>query len=391
MADVLVVTPEFPWPLESGSRIREYHSLVALTERFETTLVSLTTDSISEEARTHFDELGVTVKTIQADRSTRQAALRSLLTGRPYRAAKFSDRVFTETVGQLLTDETFDIVWLHFLETVTTLPATVGCPVILDQHNAERAYWTSFTDGSIVEKLYAKANIRFLNRFQRRYASRIDAVLSVDESDAEEAVSWAGEPIFVVPNGVDTAKFTPTTNPSDCAGTALFIGSLDLRMNEEALKWFVETAWPHVRKAVPDATFRIVGRNPSKRVTKLGDEPGVNLVGYVEDVKPHYDDAAVFVAPFAFGGGTKLKILEALAMERPVVTTPIGSKGIDVTDGTHAVIRRRGDGFAMAVTELIQDPADEIGEAGRRQVETTYAWQQIYDTAIDRVSAAVEW
>jgi glycosyltransferase involved in cell wall biosynthesis len=390
MESVLVITPEFPWPLNSGSKIRVYHSIRALASRFETTVVSITETDQTSGAEAPIQELGAAVETIETERSSAAAVGRSLLWQTPYRAAKFGSEEFTSTVHQVLEAGDFDLVWAHFLESARALPESPTPTVVLDQHNAERTYWQSFSDGALPIRLYARLNVRFLEQFQRVYRDRIDVVVSVDETDANEALSWAQAPVVVIPNGVDVETFSPTTIPSACNQTVLFVGSLNVRMNEEALSWFVSNAWPEVRDQVPNATFQIVGRNPTKRVNDLSRKPGVEVVGTVDDVVPYYDHASVFVAPFAFGGGTKLKVLEALSMERQLIATPVGVKGINVADGEHGLIREREQGFSTAVSESLREPDNQLGASGRALVTAEYSWDRVYRDGIRRVLTSLD-
>jgi glycosyltransferase involved in cell wall biosynthesis len=386
----LVLTPRFPLPLRSGTLIREYHVLAGIAERYDTTLVSLVQNPPAEAGATRLrEELGVEVRTVAAERSKPAAAVRTVFTGRPYRVNKFSVPAFETAVRDTL-GTGFDLVWANFLNTVTALPpdAEPGPAVVLDEHNADVRYWASFASGGLPERAFARWNVALVRRLQSRLADRIDALVSVSEADAAEGRAWLGErPIHVLPNGVDTDRFTPTAPATGAPERVLFVGSLDVRMNEEAVEWFVNEAWTAVRKRRPTATFRIVGANPTDRVRALTDAPGVELVGPVSSVVPHYDDAAVVVVPSAFGGGSKLKLLEALAMERPVVTTSRGSVGVPIDDGDHALIRNRGEGFATAVAALLAEPERRtaLGNRGRRFVAERYAWEALVDEGLDRV------
>lgn len=384
---ILVVSPRFPLPLESGTQLRVYHSLRVLAARFDVTLVSLVQDGEGADRVDDIEALGVDVRTVSHTRTKLETLLRYPTSRLPYRVTRFATSSFRSAVERCLKDRSFDAVWVHFLGTLATVPSC-SCEVILDEHNADMAYWESFRSGSVPERLFAVMNQRRLYRFQRRHRDRLDAVLSVSEPDAEATRTWAECPVHVVPNGVDIDEFTPVTSASDAGATAVFVGSLDVRMNVEAISWFVNTAWPSIRTAHPEATFRIVGRSPSDRVLALDEVAGVDVVGRVPDVRPYYDEAGVVVTPFQFGGGTKLKLLEAMSMERGIVTTPVGSTGIAVEDGVHALVRERGDGFTDAVEALFADPErrSRLGANGRTLVESNYAWDTIMTEAIEQVS-----
>lgn len=386
---VLVVAPRFPLPLESGTQLRVYHTLAALAEHFDVTLVALVQDGEGADRVDDVEALGVDVHTVAHSRSKRATLLRYGLTRRPYRTVKFATEPFHETVTDVLATEPFDLAWVHFLTTLPILPPDVDVPVVLDQHNADVRYWESFGDGSPGERAFALVNRLKLRRLREQWADRLGAVLSVSDADAAATRQWADCPVWTVPNGVDLDRFSPSQSAAAAGPRVVFVGSLDVRMNVEAVEWFVDEAWPAVRADHPDATFHVVGRNPTRAVRDLDSRDGVCVVGGVADVVPHYDDAAVAIAPFRLGGGTKLKVLEALAMERPLVATPTGVTGIDVEDGTHALVRERTDAFAGAVSSLLGDDAlrTRLGTSGREFVSAEFAWSRILEAAIAKIQS----
>lgn len=388
---VLVISPRFPEPRKSGTQLRVYHSLKSLAEQFDVTLVSLVQDEAAYEYVADIEDLGVTVHTISHSRFKPTAVAKALLTGKTYREAKFANESFEGTVSSLLQKQPYSFIWVHFLDTVTSIPSADSTPVVLDQHNSEIRYWESFQTGSLPERLFARYNLNRIRDLQQRVADRLDVVLSVSQEDAERTRDWVQCPVTVAPNGVDVERFHSTRSSAECDDRIVFVGSLNVRMNEDALRWFVESIWPTVYEQVPGAVFDIVGRNPSNQVSKLADDPGVNLVGEVEDVVPYYERSALSVAPFQFGGGSKLKVLEALSMERPVVTTPIGATGLDVTDGQHLLVRDRDLTFAEGVIELLSEPTrrESLGERGRELVREHYAWSVIMRKAITKVASTL--
>jgi glycosyltransferase involved in cell wall biosynthesis len=385
---VLVVSPRFPLPLQSGTQLRVYHCLRALAERFDVTLVSLVQQGEGVDRVEEIEELGVEVETVPHGRSKPSSLARFALSRAPYRVAKFDTDPLREVVRETLAESDFALVWVHFLTTLASLPTVSSTPLVLDQHNETIEYWDSFRRGNAGERLFARINQARLRRLRERVLPAIDTVLSVSGGDAEATREWAECPVYVVPNGIDTGQFTASKPASEVEKRVAFVGSLNVRMNEEALAWFVEESWPRVRDRHPETTFSIVGRSPSSRVRKLDDQPGVEVVGPVPEVEPCYERSAVMVAPFAFGGGTKLKILEALSMERGLVTTPTGAVGIDIKDGRHALVRDRNESFANGVADLLEDPAERsrMGANGRELVRERYDWDRVMSQALDRVT-----
>lgn len=383
--NVLVIAPRCPLPLTSGTQIREYHVLRALADQAGVTLVTLIQ---SGEGADRVDELAdwLTLRTVEHTRSKPRTLAAFPFSSDPYRVTKFNTDAFRSAIHETLEQESFDLVWANFLNTVGLLPADIGPDVILDEHNADGRYWESFLDGGPIERTFARVNIRRIKRFRKRVDDQVDGIVSVSEGDAKEARSWAGEPVWVMPNGVDTETFRPKTDPSETDKQVLFVGSLDVRMNKEAIEWFVQSSWPSVREAVPDATFQIVGRNPTKQIERLAEVDGVKLVGEVPAVEPYYDEASVVVAPFQYGGGTKLKVLEAMAMARPLVTTPTGANGIPINE-EHAYVRERNQGFSNAVVSLLQEPAKRTstGKRARAFVEKEFAWDVVTRSTVKEI------
>jgi glycosyltransferase involved in cell wall biosynthesis len=384
----LVVTPRCPLPLASGTQIREYHVLKSLANHADITLLTLIQ---SGEGRDRLDELTwiESIHTVPHTRSKLSTITRFPLSGEPYRSTKFNTDSFENRVQSLLQQDSFDMVWVNFLNCVDLLPERVDCPVVLDEHNADIRYWETYLDGGLGEQLFARLNIRRIVQFRDRVTDRIDGVVSVSEADAEEAKSWAGNPVWVMPNGVSTQKFDTDSTAADTSPTVLFVGSLDVRMNQEAVEWFAQSAWPSIRQKHPDARFRIVGRNPTRRVERLDNIAGVELVGEVPSVVPHYESAAVVVTPLRFGGGTKIKVLEALSAGRPLVATPESLTGIPLEDGEHAKVRDRAE-FAEAVGSFLDSPRERVafGTRGQSLARAQFDWETV---SAQTVSTVFEW
>jgi len=391
MTDALVVTPKFPWPLDSGSKIREFYTIRALSDEYDVSLVSLNPAGVSEDGARVLEDMGVEFEVVEHYRSTLQSLLRFATSRDPYRVSKFRNDEFRRLLAERVS-ESYDLVWVHFLESLVELPTDIEATVVLDQHNAETKYWQSFLEGSPHERVFARLNIRRLRRIQRQQADAIDLLLSVDESDAESAREWVTDaPVWVAPNGVDVDEFRSETPASESERRAVFVGSLGVRMNQEAVRWFAKEIWPDVVGRVPEARFDIVGKGAPESIRTLGDRDGVEFVGEVESVVEYYDRAALSVAPFLFGGGTKIKVLQSLAMERPFVATRIGVKGIEVQDGRHGFVVERGTGFADKVVELLERPSlrDDFGARGRELAENRYSWEAIFADTIDRYRAEI--
>jgi glycosyltransferase involved in cell wall biosynthesis len=189
-----------------------------------------------------------------------------------------------------------------------------------------------------------------------------------------------GTPVDVVPNGVATADIGPAAGPPPEPATLVFTGTMAYPPNREAALWFAARVWPRVVERRPDARLLVVGRDPTDDVRALAAaDERIEVTGGVPLVMPYYERAGVVVAPVRSGGGTRLKVLEALASARPLVSTSVGCEGIDVTPGEHLLVEDDPQRFADAVVALIEDPARAraLGEAGRERAVERYDWSAL--------------
>ncbi|GBE35979.1 GDP-mannose-dependent alpha-(1-6)-phosphatidylinositol monomannoside mannosyltransferase [bacterium BMS3Bbin07] len=181
---------------------------------------------------------------------------------------------------------------------------------------------------------------------------------------------------MVIPNGVDTGYFAPDDTPS-LPNSLIWVGGMNSIYNREAVDFFIEEILPLIQKEIPGVTFTVVGKSPTKKLLHIAKtNKNIEIVGYVEDVRPYICKAAVYIAPIKSGGGTKLKVLNALSLAKPVVTTSVGAEGIEVKDNKHLVIADDPGLFAKRTIELLKEPenAAKLGENGRRLMVEKYDW-----------------
>lgn len=395
---VLMLSPILPWPLDLGARIRVYYTLKALSQTgHEVTLICNSTDPFEplkiEALHQYCRELKVV--TIP-NRSRFRTSLSAMLSNKSYGMVKFHNPLFRKAVENHL-GVNYDVFWIHFMETFAYLQIkgfrNQEKPlVVLDQHNADERFWATYTRSGLPwVRLFAWQNIWKLRRFQRQVLRLVDVVLSVSEEDAAFTRMCLPDPstqVWVVPNGVDTEYFQPQSN-KERQNRIIFCGAMNIFMNIDAVVWFARNVFPKVREAVPDAEFWIVGRDPTPDVRALGAIPGVYVTGRVEDVRPYYNKAKVAVAPFRYGGGTKLKILEAMASGVPVIATSVGCQGIEVIPGKHLFVADGNDEFAKSVIGLLKDEntRQQIANEARRLVEQKYSWESVFQGILARLSA----
>lgn len=217
---------------------------------------------------------------------------------------------------------------------------------------------------------------------ERAICRHMDLILAASARDRDTMQGWSDTPdCCVVPNGVDSDYFALSGNTPvrEQPGSIVFTGSMHYAPNAEAMLSFTATTWPLIRQQVPDATLTIVGPKPPPEILKLGSLPNVTVAGFVPDLRPYLSAAQVVVAPLHIGGGTRLKILEAMAMERAIVSTSVGCEGLEVEPGRHLVVADDPHEFAAAVAHLLSAPQrrEAIGREGRSLVEDLYDWRAV--------------
>ena len=218
-----------------------------------------------------------------------------------------------------------------------------------------------------------------MSRAERLYAQRADHVLTVSESD-RDFFSRLVDPkkVSVVPTGVDVDYFRPSTGEEQ--GGLVFTGAMDWMPNEDGVFYFVREILPNIRRDVPEVTLSVVGREPSARLKALAEgECGVRVTGRVEDIRPYVHEASVYVVPLRIGGGTRLKIFEAMAMGKAVVSTSIGAEGLPVRHGTNIILADDPKAFAREVVMLLRDPIARaaLGRAARELVAQKHSWRAV--------------
>jgi glycosyltransferase involved in cell wall biosynthesis len=319
----------------------------------------------------------------------------------PYAVAKYRSDAFRERVASLLATGTFDAVVCDFLVPIVNLPAfarsAAGKPAsILFTHNVEAEIWRRHAENARnpFSRLLLTQQWQRMLRFERDALARFDLVLAVSEADGrtfERLYPGAlRQPVHVVQTGVETDYFRPS--PEGAVRTHMvFTGSMDWLPNEDGMTYFCREILPRIRQSEPDATLSIVGRAPTPAVRKLAEIPGVEVTGRVDDVRPHIARGAVYVVPLRIGGGTRLKIFEAMSMGKAVVSTTVGAEGLPVTSGRDIEIADEPSRFAQAVVRVMRDGAARraMEIAARGLVVEKYDWSAVADDFEQAVLRAV--
>jgi glycosyltransferase involved in cell wall biosynthesis len=290
----------------------------------------------------------------------------------------------------------FDLIWAHFAFMAYAVPLELcrTTPLVLDEHESEGLLWRQYwRRGSLAKRAFAVVNLIKLPAFQKRLMSQVAAVLSNSEREADFTRRYAppGVQVWAVPNGVDTEVFAPAQPDGNRRNAILLCSGLAVYRNRAAALWFARRMFPQIRREVPDAEFWIVGSNPNREIWRLAESPGIHVTGTVEDVRPYYAMAKVAVAPYRYGEGTKIKVVEAMSCGMPVVSTSIGCQGLEVIDGRHLLIADNEADFSRRVIELLRDPqrAQTLAAAARGLAAEKYSWERLICDLVPKLAGLV--
>ena len=379
-------------PLDKGGRLRTWHLMRHLAKQHDITYLAFSDPDQPAADATSMREVCAEVIAIPRKDPAKGSwrfyvdAARHLTDPLPYAVGKYRSRAYARRLRELLHTRTFDLIVCDFLFPAVNLPKTLPCPAVMFTHNVESEIWRRHAEtktGTLSRFLYGMQYRRML-RYERRALARFDGVLAVSEADSQTFRKlYPGairRPVHIVPTGVDTDYFTPATSPGPSANRSLvFTGSMDWLPNEDAMLFFCRETLPLIRREEPDVTLSIVGRAPTPAVIALARQHGVTVTGRVDDVRPYVRDAGVYIVPLRIGGGTRLKIFEAMAMAKAVVSTGVGAEGLPVTHGEQVWIADDPQAFARAVVRLLRD-ADlrrRLETAAHALVLEQYDWSAV--------------
>jgi polysaccharide biosynthesis protein PslH len=395
---ILWVKPGKLLPLDTGGKLRTYNILRHLSAIHHVTYLSYyggdRDQDYEQEILQHLPG-AVTVHT-----STAHATgvgryldyLRRLASPTPYSVRKFTVPQVRRILADWISQHCFDLAVCDFLASALNFPRDLATPTVLFQHNVESLLWKRRTrfEAKGLDRLISKIECAKMARFEPMQIRRFHHVLAVSEQD-RFAMSAMVDParISVVPTGVDLAKYS--YNPKARASTPLvvFIGSMDWAPNIDGMEYFCRDIWPHVLEQVPDARFRIVGRNPHTRVQKLASA-SVEVTGSVPSIVDYLAEAAVVVVPLRIGGGTRIKIYEGMAMGKATVSTGLGAEGLDVRHGHDILLADDPRKFAEYVARLLRDEKTlRQYEAAAAATAQKYDWSVITEHLIEALHRTV--
>lgn len=387
---VLWIKSDFPLPTDTGGKIRTKNLLFELARTAEVTFLSYAPPDLENRCIHEMRTAGIKAEVVRLAEERKQGLgflLRvagKLLSPRPYVVNKYISSEMAERIMLLASSGDFDVVVCDFLEMAWCADLLGDVPKVLFEHNVESMIWRRHYQvaRNPVKKLYLWYEKRRVANFERRACSRFDLVLTVSDQDGETLKRDFGVSRYLsVPTGVDVEYFQPQDREVEMH--LVLSGSMDWMPNIDAFWWFYRDILPKIRAELPAVTLTVVGRRPTEEIVAESSRcEGLEVTGTVPDVRPYMAAGALFLVPLRVGGGTRIKIYEALAMRKCVVSTSVGAEGLPLTADEHLIIADSEAEFAKKVTELLRDDSkrDRIAGAGYRLVKEKYSWHAAAET-----------
>lgn len=374
-------------PPDTGGKIRSYNILRQLAKHHAVTLFSFDAthdNDVHAELSQIFQRVILIPLDLPLAKSARELLDYAihLFSREPYNLTKYCRPVVRKKLRALLHEETYNVILCDFLVAAGAIPWDWPCPKVLFAHNVEAVIWQRHYE--VARKSLWKAlswrEWKKMDAAERRYSQKADHVLVVSENDRAAFARFLDpQKLTVIPTGADTEFFQPSQE-NEMPNSLVFTGSMDWLPNEDGIFYFVDEIFPLIRRQAPDVTLCIVGRRPSQRLQDLVSRvPNIQLTGWVQDVRPFLAKRAVYIVPLRIGGGTRLKIFEAMSMAKAVVSTSVGAEGLPVKNGEHLLLADDPANFAESTLRLLASASQraQIGYAARHLVEENYSWVKV--------------
>lgn len=380
--NLLFVGPKIPYPANDGGRIAIFEPMCHLAARgHRVAYLGFGSQQAAEQlaAEAHL----MWARAVSHDTRTRLLpAAMAFFSRLPYTAAKYLAAPMFAALEEVLASQSFDIVQLENSHMAHYLGAVQrhGVAAVLRLTNVEALVAERYArTAPFPLSAYVRIQARRMRRFEQRAIGAADLTLAITPQDAQRCTEL--EPrarVAVVPVGADLDR--PISSAGENPSTLLYVGALDWPPNVDSLQWFKNAIWPLVRSQRPLARWLIVGRDPPSDIQRWpADDPAITVTGKVPEIGPYWRRAAVVVVPLRSGGGMRVKIIEAFAMGKAVVTTTIGVEGIGASAGEHYLMADGAADFAAQVVRLLDSPLERrrLGAAARAFVEAQFGWEQV--------------
>ncbi|HEV7397388.1 MAG TPA: glycosyltransferase [Pyrinomonadaceae bacterium] len=389
---ILWLKTELLHPVDKGGKIRTYHMLKELKRDHAITYLTLDDGASNGDAANarqlaseYCHEL-ICIPHQQRRKFTpgfyAELGL-NLMSNLPYAIAKYQSAEMRRRISELTKTNAYDVIVCDFLAPAVNMPRDPGCPTVLFQHNVEAMIWKRHAEvqANLLKRTYLYGQWRQMQAFESVMCRRFDRVIAVSPEDCNQMQrEYHVEAISDVPTGVDTNFFRPRRAEPRNPSNLVFTGSMDWLPNEDAIQYFTGQILPLIKQSIPNVTVTVVGRNPYPALLELSRrDPSVIVTGRVDDVRPYMERAAAYIVPLRIGGGTRLKIFEAMAMEKPLISTTVGAEGLPVRHESELLLADTPESFSAAVVRVFQDGefAFHLGRRAAKLVREQFGWNRV--------------
>lgn len=385
--NILFLSTEIPYPLNSGHHLRTYHTLKILSQRHDIYFCGFAKDNDWLETAHGIAPFckSIDVFPIRANFKHPLFILElalNLFSRQPFMTQRYLKRLARRKIAELISTHDIDLVHFDMLHLSQYRQAIGELPRILVNHNVESLRLLRLTkvERNPLKRAYLAVQHKKLHALEKKVCRLFEKCVVVSDEDKRILQQMSGGDNFVcLPNGVDVEYFN-TNGTASPTTDLVWVGSMQDPYNRDAIEYFVKDIFPLIHAAIPNCKVNLVGEQPAARLAKLIENyRSIRLVGYVDDVRPYVAQSSVFIGPFRCGSGTKIKLLNAMAQGKPVVATSVGAEGIAAKPNEEIVVADTPEDFAGKTVYLLRHPeqAQEMGRCARKVIESKYDWKVI--------------
>ena len=387
-------------PPDTGGKIRSYNILRELARQHSVTFFSFYAaheNDLHPGLKDTFEQVVCVPLQLPAPKSPAEMVEYGtrLLSSQPYGITKYCRPEVRRRLYSLLQQQKFEVILCDFVFAAGVIPWGSSTPKVLFTHNVEAIIWRRHYEvaSNLIWKAISRREWRKMEAAELRYLRLADRVLTVSETDRDAFAQVIDhEKLTVIPTGVDVSYFQPM-QVEDRPNSLVFTGSMDWLPNEDAILYFAEAILPLIKRQCPDISLEVVGRSPSRKLRALAEsEKSIRLTGWVEDIRPFLSCGAVCIVPLRIGGGTRLKIFEAMAMGKAVVSTSVGAEGLPVQSGENIMLADTPEAFSNAVMSLLNNSVQRkrLGASASNLVQEKYSWRRVAENFARILQEVVE-
>jgi len=384
---ILVFDEWIPWPLESGKKIRTFNLMIRLAKKFEIVFLSYANLPEEEYKVRKLEEYGIKLIPVKDVRTTKWTTpfylqiVLSFLSREPFSSQYHIKNEYIDVLRLTLTNEKPDLVHCEWTNLAPFLEYVEDIPCIISSHNVESDIWKRLgkNGSNIFMRILGRSQAIKIERLERHWYPRADCCIAVSNQDMETISSY-GANVTVVDNGVDIGYYDSYPKQRIRKSSIVFTASFDTFSNQDGAIYFIEEIYPLIKKEVPDVQVWLVGKNPPDKLKSYSSvDTSIHVTGTVEDVRAYIAQAEICIVPLRIGGGSRLKILEAMAMKKPVVSTTVGAEGLSVEHGKNIFLADTPESFKDYVIRFLRDQTvrENIAESGYNLVKERYDWENL--------------